>query len=114
MIKLKETADFFGLKTEMIFPILFLDSFFEKIDKELVLTSGTDWIHSSEFSDHYKGYAIDVRTRHLTEVEQKNLLNAFKIKMNSDYKMILHDSHAHISYRPNGSKRKKIYKESLK
>lgn len=113
MIKLKETADFFGLKTEMIFPILFLDSFFDKIEKEFVLTSGTDWIHTSEFSDHYKGYAIDFRTRHLTEEEQKNLLNTFKIKMNSDYKLILHDTHAHISYRPNGSKRKQIYEESL-
>jgi hypothetical protein len=113
MITLKETAEFIGMSSGAVIGFLVTNEIFNYINKELYITSGTDWLHS-ENSDHYKGDAFDIRTRHLSNSEVNKVLELLKEKLNSDYFILKHSSHIHVSFRPSGKKREKIAVEMLK
>jgi hypothetical protein len=63
----------------------------------LVVTSGTDGTHSAG-SLHYYGYALDVRTRFLTEDEKKQVVEQLRNDLQSDYHVIEHSTHIHVEY----------------
>lgn len=91
-----------GIKPEISFIIPFLMEVFKSKNLALVITSGIEGKHSVRNSDHYKGYAIDVRSYYwiLSREQQINLGELIKQAIGPDYLVIVEKTHIHISWRP--------------
>lgn len=99
MFSIKEGVSLQGLQIEMREVLIQMEHLFNKINKELVITSGTEGIHSPT-SLHYYGYALDFRNRHLTENEKAlTLARLYEIFDNTNYRVINHPTHIHIEFR---------------
>ena len=89
-----------GVKKETIELMLLLNGYFvAQVGKLFVITSCTDGKHMKN-SKHYSGYAIDIRTRHLTVCEINNLLAWFKKWHDKEYDMVVENDHIHVEYDP--------------
>lgn len=92
-----DNVNIWGLLPEMK-PVLALQQkFFDRVGKNFVVTSARDGIHSAG-SYHYYGYAVDSRTRDLTEAQKQELVQFLKDNLSSHYDVILHDTHLHVEY----------------
>jgi hypothetical protein len=100
MFSIKEGVSLQGLQIEMREVLIQMESIFNKIDKELVITSGTEGLHSAT-SLHYYGYALDFRKRHLKENEKARVLAYLYENLHDNYRIIDHDTHYHIEFRGN-------------
>lgn len=80
-----------------IFPVI--DQIWKDHGQEAVITAGIDGKHMSG-SKHYKGDAIDLRTRYFTELEVISVIGALREKLGNDYDIVLHSTHIHIEYDP--------------
>lgn len=97
----KKSAKIEGLKPEMVLGLMILERLWGVLgfDSDLVVTSGVDGKHSPN-SLHYKGRALDIRTRDLTP-EQKSLLTAELKKCAGDeYDIVLEETHLHFEFDP--------------
>lgn len=68
--------------------------------KECVVTSFRDGVHG-KVSLHYSGKALDIRTRHLSDVQARHLttfLKQFLSPMGFD--VVLEHDHIHIEFQP--------------
>lgn len=72
---------------------------YEQYDEDAILTSGVDGEHS-DYSLHYLGLAIDLRTRNLTGSEAASVSNELSKRLGPEFKVILEPTHLHISLRP--------------
>lgn len=100
MIQIKEGASVHGLGTEILIALLIASKVYEKHGIDFVITSGTDGVHGYS-SEHYKGDAIDVRTRNITPETKKNLMaGEIKQSLGNDYDVVLESTHLHIEYDP--------------
>lgn len=89
-----------GVKKETIELMLLLNGYFvAHVGKEFVITSCTDGKHMKG-SKHYSGYAIDIRTRHLSVYEINNLLAWFKSHHDKEYDIVVENDHIHVEYDP--------------
>lgn len=72
----------------------------------MVITSGSEkYKHSAERSAHYRGDAIDVRIKNVTEIDRPELLRQIKQALGPDYVVIwegkgLPWEHIHIHWSP--------------
>lgn len=99
MFSIKEGVSLQGLKIEMREVLIQMEHIFNKINKELVITSGTEGLHSAT-SLHYYGYALDFRKRHLKPNEQLRVLtHLYAAFENTDYRIIDHPTHYHVEFR---------------
>ena len=71
--------------------------FFNEVKEELVITSARDGIHSPG-SYHYYGYAVDIRTRHLSSEEKIEFELFMKAGLSSYYDVVLHKTHLHVEF----------------
>lgn len=97
MITKDETVNIWGLMPEMQQVLKYAQQFFDKVEKEFVITSARDGIHSAG-SYHYYGYAVDFRTRDLTPNEVQDLYLWMKSKLSIDYDVVVHSTHMHVEY----------------
>lgn len=89
-----------GVKKETIELMLLLNGYFvAQIGKPFVVTSCTDGKHMKG-SKHYSGYAIDIRTRHLTSSDIKMLVDWFKLHHDKEFDMVVEKDHIHVEYDP--------------
>ena len=89
-----------GVKKETIELMLLLNGYFvAQVGKPFVVTSCTDGKHMKG-SKHYSGYAIDIRTRHLSVCEINNLLAWFKTHHDKEFDMVVEKDHIHVEYDP--------------
>lgn len=101
MVQFKEGVSVDGIKKETIEIIVILNTYFElRIGKPFVITSCTDGKHMKG-SKHYSGYAIDIRTRHLSATEIDNFIAWFKSHHDEEYDIVLEKDHIHVEYDPN-------------
>ncbi len=105
-MKLKPGVRIHGIKPEMTIVMLAAERIWSKYPKkpdpdgpECTITSGIEGGHSRT-SDHYKGYALDFRTRYFAEEYKKQVRDDMKEALGDDFYIILHKSHLHASYRP--------------
>ena len=98
-MKLKSSVNPFGLKPEMIFPIIVCNEVYADYGIDCVITSISDSKHG-QYSRHYLGYAIDVRTRNVPPDKLNYLFREIKFKLNDRYNCILEKDHIHISFKP--------------
>lgn len=100
MVEFKDGVSVNGIKKETITLIGILNCYFYIfINKPFVITSCTDGKHMKG-SKHYSGYAIDIRSRHLDNLEIVKLVNWFEINHGLKYDMVVEKDHIHIEYDP--------------
>ena len=77
-----------------------VDSVFNKLaDRDAILTFTTNGVHSAK-SLHYKGDAIDIRTRDLSPEQITSAKEMLQKKLGSDYDVINEGTHIHVEYDP--------------
>lgn len=100
-MRVKEGVNFDGVKG----PILRAMELIEKIMEnsgEYCITSVTDGKHGPN-SLHYKGLAMDLRTRHLGEIGNVNLIaKQLRGELGRNYDVVVEKTHIHIEYQPKG------------
>lgn len=66
---------------------------------EMVITSANDSKHMKD-SLHYKNLAFDLRTRHMTKAEAKQVTQDLKLRMGPSWDVVLEKDHIHCEYDP--------------
>lgn len=99
MIKIKDDVNILGLRTELILAVLAAQSFCSSINKDCVITSCVDSMHSFT-SLHYAGCALDFRTRDMNNTEQKMFYASMKEALGMQFDVILESNHLHVEFQP--------------
>ncbi len=103
-MKLKVGVKIKGIQPEIVVAMLIIDGVFNSYKKECVITVGTDGKHMKG-SLHYPGYAIDVRSKHLTAELKQSILSDMKAALGRDFDVILENlgkdqEHYHVEFDP--------------
>lgn len=102
-MKLKAGVKVDGVKTEILVAWMVALTIWESNGFELTVTSCRDGVHKLH-SLHYKGWAIDIRTKDLPDLETKEKLVAqLKASLTNDYDVVFEDvggnnEHVHLEY----------------
>ena len=105
MLKLKSNVKLSGLKEEMLWALDQAQGIFQSHGKDCVVTSARDTGHC-DHSQHYKGLAVDLRSRHIQYTTEKvEVLGALKAILGHEYQVIFENEgkpqeHFHIEYDP--------------
>jgi hypothetical protein len=96
------TVSLVGLQPEMRLVLKTVDSLWNKLGKEAVITAGTEacypdgkFIHSAG-SLHPFGFALDFRTNYFDPLTVEVIKKELKYVLNDDYDIVIHASHIHI------------------
>ena len=100
-IRLKRGVFLTGRSTVLFDMILAARTAYAKMGKDVVITSGAEGTHRPD-SLHYKGRAIDLRTRHLTDAERVEIMDDMKAALGSDFQTLFEGDHFHLEYDPPG------------
>ncbi len=99
-LHLKDGVRLHGLRPEMLVGLQVVHSIFDKHGKTCVVTSANDSAHSRG-SLHYQGWALDFRTRHLSDQSEKDRLAAsVKKALGGDFDVVLESTHLHVEWDP--------------
>lgn len=106
-MKVKHNASIDRCSSEILRGGIAIESLFTSRGVEMVVTSGSeDYKHSAEHSAHYRGDALDIRSKTLGTTERKKALQAaIKRKLGPGYTVILESigkpwEHYHIHWSP--------------
>lgn len=99
MLFLKKGVFLYGLQPEMLWAADRANEIYERFGKDCVITSGRGDQHGSH-SHHFKGLAIDLRTRHLTHQEQEQVKIQLQSTLGTEYQVVLETDHLHVEYDP--------------
>lgn len=89
-----------GLSPEILLAIMVADSVFKEHGSELIITSIFDSHDDRPKSLHHKGYAVDLRTRHLRTGEGDIIKNKIQVWLGGAYDVILEKDHIHMEFDP--------------
>jgi len=98
-MKLKDGVKLRGVRSEIAFILPAIAKVFQDLNKDFVITSAIDGVHSRT-SLHYSGGAIDIRTRHLSEGQRRAVSSRIKLALSSEYDVVLEKDHIHIEFQP--------------
>lgn len=98
-MKLKAGASLKGVQWQMFSASILLEPLFLKRGADLVITAGTDGKHMKG-SLHYKGLALDYRSRQLKKSARDDLLKEGRQVLGPDYDFIEEDDHFHAEHDP--------------
>lgn len=99
-LKFKEGVKFSGVQPEIhiiILPVLIC--YMDLGAPYCMITSALDGTHSTN-SLHYKGLALDFRTRHMPEEALEPLVKRIRQCIGDQYDVVLEKTHIHIEYDP--------------
>ena len=110
-MKLKKGVDQSDIKHQTWYVIGFVDALSRALDLgEAIVTSLRDGSHSVN-SLHYKGLAVDFRTKHLDEANIGALVTGLKVYLDPHgYDVILEGDHIHVEFDPKAGE--KFYLEA--
>lgn len=97
-MQVKKGASIQGLSLKMRYALIAADNIWQNLGQELVITSGTDGVHSAS-SLHYYGYALDFRTRYFNDTEKHTAyLRLCQALEDKGFQVIKEKSHIHVEY----------------
>lgn len=102
MIKLKAGVRLRGLTPQSMLAIYIVDGVYRELGYHTVITSCNDRKHSRG-SLHYVGLAVDFRTRHLREGDDKIVQRQVVRNLGDEYDVVLEIDHLHVEYQPKRS-----------
>lgn len=88
-----------GLQPCMFFAFIVAGEVYHEHGFNCVLTSGTDSVHG-DHSHHYKGYAIDIRTRDIPGDVLNKIVEEIQFRLQGQFQVILEGDHIHIEFDP--------------
>jgi hypothetical protein len=100
-MRIKEGVDLRGLQVPIMFGLSIADEIWCKygISFGVTVTSGTDGKHK-DGSLHYKGLAVDLRTRYFTPEIAQQVANELRATLPNDFDVVLEPTHIHLEYDP--------------
>jgi len=98
-MKFKDGVDLNGIDSVMIHALCSIDNVYRYYGEELVVTSCMDGRHKKG-SLHYKGKAVDTRTRYFGELELQRIKYELIDVLGSNFDVVLESDHFHIEYDP--------------
>lgn len=99
----KQGVSLEGCRPEiLVAAITIIDPIFKKHERTAVITSGTEKIkHSAKRSAHYRGDALDFRSRFFPTVEKKvAVMEELQEALGPNFVVVLESTHYHIHYAP--------------
>lgn len=99
MLRLKNGVNAAGMKPESLLIVMIAKDVCREMGKECVITSITDGKHSAN-SLHYEGLAVDLRTRHMIDSEQKEFKDQMAARLGGNYDVVLERTHVHVEFDP--------------
>lgn len=95
-----------ALSSQMVLATLIIASHFQQYTGILTITSGFEGTHSGK-SLHYRGFALDYRTRHINPKLMRELAAQIEVALAHQFDVILKETsgqkHLHVEYDPWGS-----------
>jgi hypothetical protein len=102
-MKIKHNASIVGCRSEiLIAAISIIESLYIEYGVECVITSGTEkYKHSAKRSAHYRGDALDFRTRDFKTTDEKlKFYEDLTMELGSDFVCVLEKTHLHVHWSP--------------
>jgi hypothetical protein len=96
---IKTGVDLRGLAPQMAVAFCIAQAIFERHGKECVITSGSDGKHGPN-SYHYKGRALDLRTRHLRPEQVHPIYMELRTALGPQFDTVLEADHIHVEFDP--------------
>lgn len=100
-MKLKEGASLKDVSWRMFDAAIKVESVLAHFGVDTVITAGTDGKHMVG-SLHYRGLALDVRTRDLKDEDKQPAATAIRQVLGADFDVVLEGDHFHIEHDPKG------------
>ena len=94
---IKNGVDLRGLSPQMAIAYTIACRCYGQYD--CVITSASDGKHGPN-SLHYKGQALDLRTRHLPEPAVQGIIDRLKTALGGQFDVVRESDHAHIEFQP--------------
>ncbi len=88
-----------GLQPEISLAIEEAREVYREFGADLIITSMLDGQHM-EGSLHYRGRAVDFRTRHLAQPDRALAANRLRLALGPEYDVVLEDTHIHVEFDP--------------
>lgn len=88
-----------GIGNEILEAILTAQAVYIEAGQQFIITALMDGKHMPD-SLHYKGMAVDLRTRELFNTTPQNIVNLLKARLGYKYDVVLESDHIHIEYDP--------------
>ncbi len=98
-MRLKNNVKLEGLHSQILLAVLVANEVYRQHAKELVITSVNDSRHGKN-SIHYKGNAVDLRTRYFEYQEKLEVYREISKRLTADFDVVLERDHIHIEYDP--------------
>ena len=88
-----------GIQPEMILAFVIASHIYKEYGIDCVITEATGAKHSLG-SLHYVGFAIDLRTRDMSENMAEIIVTRLKEALGDQYDVVLESDHIHIEFQP--------------
>lgn len=98
-LSLVNGASIRGIGNEILFAANVISSMYFSMGYDCMITSGVNGEHSRG-SEHYKGDALDFRTRHMRAGDAARLTEEVRIALGKDFDVVLERTHLHVEYDP--------------
>lgn len=92
-------ARILGLRPEIVIGLTIANDVFREFGFDCIVTAGIDGSHSRG-SIHYKGLAVDLRTRHVPAAEHQKVVGKLQERLGDDFDVVLEGDHVHLEYDP--------------
>lgn len=96
---LKTGASLKLVQWQMFEAAIKVEDIYNGLGATCIITSGSDGKHGVN-SLHYKGLALDFRTRDLSPLEQQELKQMCLQDLGKDYDVVLEEDHLHVEFDP--------------
>jgi len=106
VIRIKQGASIGDCNANILRALIVVESIYAKQNADTVVTSGSErYKHTADRSAHYRGDAIDLRIKNITNGSRKALVRAIKRKLGTDFVVIWEGvgkahEHIHIHWSP--------------
>lgn len=96
---IKQSVDLRGLAPQMVLAYYIASSIYERQGKTCWITSANDSKHGPN-SLHYKGKALDLRTRNLRPEQVHPIYTELKAALGPQFDVVLETDHIHVEFDP--------------
>jgi hypothetical protein len=98
-MKLKAGASLKGVSWELFEAAIKVEAAYNAFGHDCTITSGSDGQHMPR-SLHYKGKALDFRTRDVPASQRYKIVKSVKQRLGADFDVVLETDHLHIELDP--------------